>query len=556
MPTLDWIGKSKVVNHHLDVPYKTLERQYSFDKVGEHKEDNGSGNMIIHGDNLEALKSLLPQYEGKIKCIYIDPPYNRGNKKDKKWVYSDNVDDPKISEWIGQTVGAEGEDLARHDKWLCMMYPRLKLLWKLLSNHGFIAISIDNVEVFNLKLICDEIFGSNNFITEISCINNPKGRSDDKYVATAHEHILLYKKGTISFGEFELEEKVTKRYREIDENGDRYRTIDLRKTGDEDLRTDREDMFYPFFFNEANGDLIVGNNEESTPNGYIRILPMKTKKIEGRWRWGKNDKSMQDGFKNLVARYMPNKQKWTIFEKDYLKNKKGVKPTTVWDFKDVNSERGTEQFISLGFNKSDFHNPKPLGTINRIITMMNDKNAIILDSFAGSGTTAHAVLKKNQNDGGNRRFILVEMLEYAESITAERVKRVIRGNADRDTSFEGLGGSFSYYELGEPIFNGDMLNEKIGEDEIRKYVYFTETKQTLAPHKADEPYYLGTYIDNAYYFYYEKEQITTLNNEFLNTIKTKAGAYVIYADLCTLSNNELEKYRITFKKIPRDISKL
>lgn len=556
MPTLDWIGKSKVVNHHLDVPYKTLERQYSFDKVGEHKEDNGSGNMIIHGDNLEALKSLLPQYEGKIKCIYIDPPYNRGNKKDKKWVYSDNVDDPKISEWIGQTVGAEGEDLARHDKWLCMMYPRLKLLWKLLSNHGFIAISIDNVEVFNLKLICDEIFGSNNFITEISCINNPKGRSDDKYVATAHEHILLYKKGTISFGEFELEEKVTKRYREIDENGDRYRTIDLRKTGDEDLRTDREDMFYPFFFNEANGDLIVGNNEESTPNGYIRILPMKTKKIEGRWRWGKNDKSMQDGFKNLVARYMPNKQKWTIFEKDYLKNKKGVKPTTVWDFKDVNSERGTEQFISLGFNKSDFPNPKPVGTINRIITMMNDKNAIILDSFAGSGTTAHAVLKKNQNDGGNRRFILVEMLEYTESITAERVKRVIRGNADRDTSFEGLGGSFSYYELGEPIFNGDMLNEEIGEDEIRKYVYFTETKQTLAPHKADEPYYLGTYIDNAYYFYYEKEQITTLNNEFLNTIKTKAGAYVIYADLCTLSNNELEKYRITFKKIPRDISKL
>lgn len=556
MPTLDWIGKSKVVNHHLDVPYKTLERQYSFDKVGEHKEDNGSGNMIIHGDNLEALKSLLPQYEGKIKCIYIDPPYNRGNKKDKKWVYSDNVDDPKISEWIGQTVGAEGEDLARHDKWLCMMYPRLKLLWKLLSNHGFIAISIDNVEVFNLKLICDEIFGSNNFITEISCINNPKGRSDDKYVATAHEHILLYKKGTISFGEFELEEKVTKRYREIDENGDRYRTIDLRKTGDEDLRTDREDMFYPFFFNEANGDLIVGNNEESTPNGYIRILPMKTKKIEGRWRWGKNDKSMQDGFKNLVARYMPNKQKWTIFEKDYLKNKKGVKPTTVWDFKDVNSERGTEQFISLGFNKSDFPNPKPVGTINRIITMMNDKNAIILDSFAGSGTTAHAVLKKNQNDGGNRRFILVEMLEYAESITAERVKRVIRGNAVRDTSFEGLGGSFSYYELGEPIFNGDMLNEEIGEDEIRKYVYFTETKQTLAPHKADEPYYLGTYIDNAYYFYYEKELITTLNNEFLNTIKTKAGAYVIYADLCTLSNNELENYRITFKKIPRDISKL
>ena len=180
MPTLDWIGKNKVVNHHLDVPYRVLERQYSFDAEGTHTEDNGSENMIIHGDNLAALKSLLPQYEGRIKCIYIDPPYNTGNKKDKKWVYSDNVDDPQIAAWIGKIVGSESEDMARHDKWLCMMYPRLKLLWRLMSNDGFIAISIDNTELFNLKAICDEIFGPNNFVTEISCVNNPKGRSDDK----------------------------------------------------------------------------------------------------------------------------------------------------------------------------------------------------------------------------------------------------------------------------------------------------------------------------------------------------------------------------------------
>ena len=158
MPTLDWIGKSKVVNHHLDVPYKTLERQYSFDKGGEHKEDNGSGNMIIHGDNLEALKSLLPQYEGRIKCIYIDPPYNTGNEN---WVYNDNVNDPKIKKWLGKVVGQEGEDLSRHDKWLCMMYPRLKLLHKLMSKDGVIFISIDDNELYNLKMICDEIFGAN-----------------------------------------------------------------------------------------------------------------------------------------------------------------------------------------------------------------------------------------------------------------------------------------------------------------------------------------------------------------------------------------------------------
>ena len=162
----------------------------------------------------------------------------------------------------------------------------------------------------------------------------------------------------------------------------------------------------------------------------------------------------------------------------------------------------------------------------------------------------------NKADGGNRKFILIEMMDYADSITAERVKRVINGYGEGKKAVEGTGGDFSYYELGEPIFNGEMLNEAIGEEEIRKYVYFTETKQSLEPRKADEPYYLGKYVDNAYYFYYEKEQITTLNNDFLNTIQTGAGAYVIYADLCTLSDSELEKYNITFKKIPRDITKL
>lgn len=548
MPTLDWIGKDKVINHHLDVPYRILERQYSYDENGQHAEDNGSENMIIHGDNLSALKSLLPQYEGRINCVYIDPPYNTGNKKDKKWVYSDNVDDPQIAKWIGEVVGSEGEDLARHDKWLCMMYPRLKLLWKLLSKDGFIAISIDNIELFNLKAICDEIFGSNNFITEIACINNPKGRSDDKYVATAHEHILIYKKDTVVFGEFEPEEKVIKRYREIDENGDKFRVIDLRKTGDEDLRSDREDMFYPFFYNEKTGELRVGDNSDATPDGFMRILPMKTATIEGRWRWGKGEKSMQEGFHNLIARYMPTKNRWTIFEKDYLKDKEGVKPTTVWAYKDVNSERGTEQFVSLGFEKTDFPNPKPIGTIQRVLKMLNNPNAIILDSFAGSGTTAHAVLEMNKNTHSHQKFILVEMMDYADNITAERTKRVINGLNDM--------ANFSYYELGDTLMNGDELNEAVGIDRIREYVYFTETKSYLAPPKEDEPYYLGTHITTAYYFYYDRENVTTLSREFLHTIKTKADSYVIYADLCTLSDAELEKYHITFKKIPRDITKL
>ena len=187
MPTLDWIGKSKVVNHHLDVPYKTLERQYSFDKDGQHTEDNGSENMIIHGDNLEALKSLLPQYEGRIKCIYIDPPYNTGNEN---WVYNDNVNDPKIRKWLGKVVGQEGEDLSRHDKWLCMMYPRLKLLQRLLADDGVIFISISDVEHAYLRLICDEIFGSQNRISNIIWQNNFSPRNDAKDIAYVTDNIL------------------------------------------------------------------------------------------------------------------------------------------------------------------------------------------------------------------------------------------------------------------------------------------------------------------------------------------------------------------------------
>ena len=164
MPTLEWIGKDKVVNHHQEVPYRVLERQYSYDEAGQHAEDNGSENVIIHGDNLEALKALLPRYEGKVKCIYIDPPYNTGNEG---WVYNDNVNDPKIKKWLGGVVGKEGEDLSRHDKWLCMMYPRLKLLQKLLAADGAIFISIDDVELPNTRLLMDEIFGSSNFITTI-----------------------------------------------------------------------------------------------------------------------------------------------------------------------------------------------------------------------------------------------------------------------------------------------------------------------------------------------------------------------------------------------------
>ena len=184
MPTLDWIGKDKVINHHFDVPYRVLDEKYSYGDESE--------NMIIHGDNLSALKSLLPKYEGRIRCIYIDPPYNTGNEG---WVYNDNVNDPRIKKWLGEVVGSEGEDLSRHDKWLCMMYPRLKLLHKLLAKDGVIFISIDDNELYNLKMICDEIFGIGNFLLQMPRVTKKSGKSTDIF-AKNHDYLLIYSKAT------------------------------------------------------------------------------------------------------------------------------------------------------------------------------------------------------------------------------------------------------------------------------------------------------------------------------------------------------------------------
>lgn len=553
MPTLNWIGKDKIINHHQEVPYKVLNHEYGFSPLTPKGGISDCGNMIINGDNLEALKSLLPKYEGKVNCIYIDPPYNTGNES---WVYNDNVNSPKIKKWLGKVVGKESEDLTRHDKWLCMMYPRIKLLHKLLAKDGAIFISIDDNEQANLKLVMDEIFGVGNFIRAIACVNNPKGRSDDKYIATAHETILAYKKSqNLELGGFKPDEKITKRYNKVDYYGI-FREIDLRKTGDGDSRNDRPNMFYPFLFNEKTLDFKVGKLNDEILDGYVIILPMKSEIEEGRWRWG-----IENSIKNigeLYPKYMPTKKQWSVFEKDYLDGRGLVKPTSVWDFKEVNSERGTETFIRhLGFNKNDFPNPKPVGTIERILSIATNSNSIILDSFAGSGTTAHAVLNLNKQDGGNRKFILIEMEDYAETITAERVKRVINGYGSTGSpQAEGTGGSFDYYTLGEPLFDeNNNLNETVGIEKIREYVWFTETRIPYIIQELASPF-LGIYNDTSYYFIYEKDSLTTLDYDALaDYVQQKAERYIIYADNCLLPEIFMREKNIEFKKIPRDITR-
>lgn len=550
MPTLNWIGKEKVINHHQDVPYKILESQYGFADGVQQSEPNDSGNKIIHGDNLEALKSLLPEYEGKIKCIYIDPPYNTGNES---WVYNDNVNHPKIKKWLGEVVGKDGEDLTRHDKWLCMMYPRLKLLHKLLAKDGAIFISIDDNEQAYLKLLCDEIFGGNNFVGNIAVVNNFKGRSDDKFVATAHESLLIFHKGNFITNGVEIPNEYSTEYKEKDDVGS-YRLLGLRKRGSNSREIDRPNLFYPIYFDKKNNKISLDKNDN-----LIEIVPKLSNGENGNWRWGKE--TLAKRLDKIEIRIVKTRNEYDVFQKDYLEKEgvnKRIKPKSFWHGSEFSSEAGTLQLKKI-FQEKTFDTPKSVDFIEYCLQQATDKNSIILDSFAGSGTTAHAVLNLNNQDGGNRKFILIEMEDYANTITAERVKRVITGYGEDKKKTEGTGGSFNYYELGEPLFlEEDVLNEAVGIENILKYIWYSETRSPLTPKRGtleEENYRIGSKDQTDYYFYYIQEAITTVDYDFMAKIKHKASQYIIYADNCLLEKDFMLKHHIIFKKIPRDITR-
>lgn len=549
MPELTWVGKDKVINHHLDAPYRVLERQYSFDKTGQHPEDNGSENMIIHGDNLEALKSLLPRHEGQVDVIYIDPPYNTGNEG---WVYNDNVNDPQIKKWLGEVVGKEGEDLSRHDKWLCMMYPRLRLLHRLLAATGVIFISIDDNEEATLKLVCDEIFGGGNYVTTVAVVNNLKGRSDDKYIATAHESLLIYRKREFISQGVPIPEEYEKEYKFSDDRG-RYRLLGLRKRGANSRREDRPNLFYPFFYNPSNDTLSTTRKNSED----IEIIPKLSDGSEGNWRWGKE--TAEARIDDLFVKKVSRRDEFDVFQKDYLglDNQRRVKPKSVWTGSEFSAEAGTLEIKEI-LGKGQFDTPKSTGLIEYCLEQVPGKDYVVLDSFAGSGTTAHAVMNMNARDAGSRRFILVELGDYAENVTAERVRRVIKGYGTGDKHVEGKNESFSYYELGEILLVNDNLNPAVPLEKVKNYIWYTETRSP-APHETStNPYYLGANNRTVYYFICSPGEATVLDLEFLATMDSnhQGEQYVIYADRCELSDEELNRFNIVFKKIPRDITRL
>lgn len=476
--------------------------------------------------------------------------------------------------------------MSRHDKWLCMMYPRLKLLQRLLADDGVIFISIDDTEYANLKLICDEIFGSGCFVSNISWQRTYSTRNDSKGIVNEVEHVLVYSKQPNWMpNKLPRTAEMNSKYKNPDNDVALWRSDNAFAPG----AATHQGMVYaiqhPF-----TGKLLYPSNgacwryQQDTMleimNGWCNyelrdVGDAKQRAII----CGVPEAEVREGVKAIVlsepleisakkAQAVQDKGPWPRFffskggkggiaRKTYLDNVGGKLPTNFWPFSDTgHTDEAKKEMLAIFDGKATFDTPKPHRLLEYVLTVAGDKETLVLDSFAGSGTTAHAVLNMNKADGGNRKFILIEMMDYADSITAERVKRVIHGYGSGKQAVEGTGGNFSYYELGEPLLVDDKLNNAVSTEKIREYIYYMETKQALPEAAADDPMLLGVHHGAAYYFNYEKDASTTLNAAFLKSIKTQAEAYVIYADTCVLSENKLQQFHITFKKIPRDIARL
>jgi adenine-specific DNA-methyltransferase len=532
MPTLNWIGKEAVVKHHSAVPFRLLEPVPEL-SCG----DAASGNLIVQGDNLHALKALLPRYAGQVKCIYIDPPYHTGNEG---WVYNDNVNSPEIRRWLGEVVGKEGETLDRHDRWLCMMYPRLVLLRQFLREDGAIFVSIDDNEVAMLRLLMDEVFGSQNFVATVIWQKKYAVANDHKTIAPMHDYVLVYQRSP------RWQRKLMPRGEEKDQQ---YKYEDERGTF-------------------RNSDYTCSKTAEERPNLYYAVRNPNTGEViwpkrtrvwaysqeeharniaDGLIYWGKDGKGKVPAYK----RY-----------KHALRNADGVVPQTLWmhDFAG-HTDGARKDLREVLFDVpsvSDFATPKPTLLIQRILQIASDPDSLILDSFAGSGTTGHAVLKQNAEDGGKRRFILVEMDDnIARNVTAERVKRVAHGYTNvKGQAVEGLGGGFQFCRLSaEPLFTADgQIRADVSFAQLAEFVWFAETGTGYLGN-ADTPL-LGVHEDRAIYLLYNgilKDKSVgggnVLTGQVFDVLPRYEGPKVIYAAANRLGARGARE-GITFKQTP------
>ena len=538
MPTLNWIGKDAVVKHHKDVPSRLLEPVPELScpplPSGEGSGVRESGNLIVQGDNLHALKALLPRYAGQVKCIYIDPPYNTGNEG---WVYNDNVNSPEIRRWLGEVVGKEGETLDRHDRWLCMMYPRLVLLKQFLREDGAIFVSIDDNEVATLRLLMDEVFGARNFVATVLWQKVYSPKNSARHLSEDHDYVVIYAA--------KAETWKPRLLPRTEEQNAAY------KNPDKDLRGvwKTSDLSARNFYSEGTYSVTSpsGRVIEAPPKGrYWTISKERFEKLnqDNRIWWGKDGNAIPQ-----IKRFLHEV-------------KDGIVPQTMWFYNEVgHTQEAKKELLELvDFDSSDdvFITPKPTRLIQRILQIATDPNSLILDSFAGSGTTGHAVLKQNAEDGGTRRFILVEMDEHiARAVTAARVKRVANGYTNaKGQTIDGLGDGFQFCRLSaEPLFAADgQVREDVTFAQLAEFVWFVETGTGFAG-KADSPL-LGVHEGRAVYLLYNgilKDQSiaggNVLTGPVFDILPRFAGPKVIYAAANRMGASAARE-GITFKQTP------
>ena len=527
MPTLDWIGKKAVLNHHNEVPFHLLRCNPEL-SVGE----AGGDNLLVQGDNLLALKALLPYYAGQVKCIYIDPPYNTGNEG---WVYNDNVNSPEIRDWLGKVVGGETEDLSRHDKWLCMMYPRLVLLREMLREDGSFWMNLDDNEAHFAKILLDEIFGPRNFVANVIWEKSDSPKMDSQYFSLRHDHLLVFAKSIDHFRVNRIfEENVASHYNKVDLDGRSYYLKPLRAMGGQgETRLARPNLYYP---------LIAPDGSE--------VFPRKKDGSDGAWRWSKEKVATEI---NRIE-WIKSKNGWSPYFRIYSDTSSGRPPETIWKHEDVGSNRTSKAEINSLFpDKISFNTPKPTSLIIRILQIATNKEDLILDSFAGSGTTGHSVLLQNSKDNGQRKFILIEMDEnIAKQITSIRLNRVINGYGQ----LEGLGSGFRYCELGPTLFDSfGQIRPDVSFADLARHVFFTETGQPL-PGNGEENALLGISNGTAVYLLYNgvmRDAGNVLNPQTVTELPPYDGPKVVYADGCKIGRERLRELGITFKQIPYQI---
>lgn len=597
MPTLDFKGKQFVYSHHLSVPFRELQVDVKKSLSAKGQKPSLDDNLIIHGDNLEALKALLPTHAGKVDCIFIDPPYNTGNEG---WCYNDNVRSPLMKEWLKKAANpVDKEDLERHDKWLCMMWPRLNLLHELLSEDGVLAISIDDNEFSKLILLLDEIFCPEEQQIKICCW---KTRNTDNWVKSKlsvdHESVIFISKSDLSL-----------RGRIIDRSD--FSNLDNDKRGD--YATDpltgkataeqRQNLHY-VITNQETGDVY----DPDPARGWITDeAGFKVLLDDKRIYWPENPstgKPRKKRFLYETAERMPISSFWA----------------------DLKGQSGADEVDKiLGERLFDF--PKSIEFLNRIIDLISKPDSLVLDSFAGSGTTAHAVLKANEKDNGNRRFILIECEDYADTLTAERVRRVIKGYPFSGTQREelyskkitwsnfskstqkilrevehieqtkgaefdkvkkelkdgvltvtgerkieekapGLGGSFTYCTLGEPIEIESLLTGKglPSFEALARYVFYTATGQSLdkVAKPAADGFVGETELFRIHLFYqpdavWLRSNDSALNAERVEVISknnTTGKRSIVFAVAKFMSQKELTQKRLEFCQLPYAVHRI